>query len=94
MFVLPGIESAQAVIDTILWSAPRVDQEYQPGAGEVQAFEEFQQAAMADAGPGAGRDMFTRFYGALDGRRVENYCPGAQFGRRLVAQAWCICTRT
>jgi len=91
MFVLPGIESVQAVMDTILWSAPRVDQKYQPSAGEVQAYEESQVAAMADLGPGTGHDMFTRFYGALDGRPVENYCPGAQFGRRLVAQAWRIC---
>ena len=94
MFVIPGIESVQAVMDSILWSAPRVDQEYRPSAGEVEAYEEFQQAAMADAGPGAARDMFTRFYGAFDRRRVENYCPGAQFGRRLVAQAWRICTWT
>jgi hypothetical protein len=83
--VLPGIESVQAVLDTILWSAPTITDDYKPAAGEIEAYEEF----VADE---SGR-IFTRFYGDLAGRSVENYCPGSQFARRLVAQAWRICTR-
>jgi hypothetical protein len=85
MFVLPGIESVQAVMDSILWTAPLVGGDYEPAAGEVEAFREFQDAQDE-------RSLFTRYYGELDGKRVENYCPGAPFGRRLVAQAWAICT--
>ncbi len=87
MMVLPGIESAQAVLDTILWSAPTIDKRYTPRPGEVTEYEDFQ-AGRSD------RDLFTRFYGVFDGRPVENYCPGAQFGRRLIAQAWQICKET
>jgi hypothetical protein len=86
MFVLPGIESVQAVMDSILWSAPTIaERDYAPNPGEVEAFREF------EGGPDE-RTLFTRYYGELDGKRVENYCPGAPFGRRLVAQAWNICT--
>jgi hypothetical protein len=85
MVVLPGIESVQAVIDSILWSAPSIADCYEPHRGEIEAYSEF------ESGVGE-RDLFTRYYGHLDGRRVENYCPGAPFGRRLVAQAWRICT--
>jgi predicted GIY-YIG superfamily endonuclease len=91
LFVLPGIESVQAILDTILWTGPTVLQAFEPSAGERQALEEFQALASHDPAE-AGRDVFTRFYGVLDGRRVENYCPGAPYGRRLVAQAWRICT--
>jgi hypothetical protein len=87
MYVLPGIESAQAVLDTILWTAPVIGGAYTPALGEIEALHEFELAAA-----GAARDPFTRYYGQLDGRRVENYCPGAQFGRRLIAQGWSICT--
>ncbi|HEY7269877.1 MAG TPA: hypothetical protein VH951_08620 [Dehalococcoidia bacterium] len=86
MYVLPGIESVQAVMDSILWSAPTVaDRGYRPNAGELQAYRDF------EGGEGE-RTLFTRYYGDMDGRRVENHCPGAPFGRRLVAQAWNICT--
>jgi hypothetical protein len=85
MFVVPGIESAQAIMDAILWSAPRIEDVARPNAGEVEAYRDF------ESGQGE-RDLFTRYYGDLDGRRVENYCPGAPFGRRLIAQAWRICT--
>jgi hypothetical protein len=88
MYVLPGIESVQAILDTILWTAPAIADDYNPNRGEVEAYKDFECGNL-----GAGRDPFTRYYGQLDGRRVENYCPGAQFGRRLVAQAWKICTR-
>ena len=38
--------------------------------------------------------IFTRYYGDFEGRRVENHCPGARVARRLIAQAWGICTQT
>jgi hypothetical protein len=92
MFVLPGIESAQAILDTILWSGPTILQPFEPSPGERQALEEFEALASREVSGGPGRDVFTRFYGMLDGRRVENYCPGAPYGRRLVAQGWRLCT--
>jgi hypothetical protein len=82
--VLPGIESVQVVLDTILWTTPRIGQEYSPSEGELEAYAEF-------AKDESGR-LFTRYYGEFGGKRVENYCPGSQFARRLVAQAWAICT--
>lgn len=85
MYVLPGIESVQAVLDTILWTGPTIADTWEPHPGEVQAFNEFECDEM-------DRDLFTRYYGTLDGRRVENYCPGAQFARRLMAQGWRVCT--
>ncbi|HXH22467.1 MAG TPA: hypothetical protein VNN10_10580 [Dehalococcoidia bacterium] len=92
MLVLPGIESVQAVLDTILWTCPTIGQPFAPSAGEIEAFAEFEAVSLREPGSAAGRDVFTRFYGVMGGRRVENYCPGAPFGRRLVAQAWRICT--
>jgi hypothetical protein len=83
-YVLPGIESVQAVLDTVLWSAPTVLDDFAPSPGERQAYEEF----LADD---SGR-IFTRYYGELAGKRVENYCPGSQFARRFMAQAYAICT--
>jgi hypothetical protein len=84
MYVLPGIESVQAVMDAILWSAPTIDDQRAPDPGEVQAYADF-------CSPEMERDIFTRFYGVLEDRRIENYCPGAQFARRLVDQAWRVC---
>lgn len=92
MFVLPGIESVQAVMDSILWSAPTIEPGYQPRAGELEAYREFESALERGPPSGPGRDIFTRFYGVYEGRPVENYCPGAPFGRRLVSQAWRLCT--
>lgn len=83
--ILPGIESVQAMLDTILWSMPTIADRFEPSKGEVEAYEEF----LADE---TGR-IFTRFYGDFHGRSVENYCPGSQFARRFVTQAWHICTR-
>ncbi len=84
--IIPGLESVQAVMDAVLWSAPTIgDEDYQPRPGEREAFE----ALLSDA---PERDIFTRYYGSCDGLRVENYCPGSQFARRLLRQAWSITT--
>jgi hypothetical protein len=90
MLVLPGVESAQAVLDGILWTAPVIGGAYAPHPGETAAYREFEASAGTAPAPGV-RDLFTRFYGLLDGRRVEAYCPGAPYGRRLVAQGWRVC---
>ena len=91
--VLPGIESVHAVMDTILWSAPTIDDSRGPGPGETAEFEAFEASqGRREEGVRVTRDLFTRYYGSLAGRRVENYCPGAQFARQLVKQAWRICS--
>ena len=90
MLVLPGVESAQAVLDGILWAAPLIGGPHIPHADELAAYRDFEASAGAASPPGV-RDPFTRFYGVLDGRRVEAYCPGAPYGRRLVAQGWRVC---
>ncbi len=38
------------------------------------------------------REVFTRYYGALDGKRVEAYCPGSRFARRLLELAYRVCS--
>jgi hypothetical protein len=80
-----GIDSAAALIDAILWSSPTAGADYNPSAGEIDAYREA--VERMDAEPG----IFTRFYGVYEGVRVENHCPGAPFARKLLAQAWTIC---
>jgi hypothetical protein len=79
-----GIESAAALLDTILWSGPRGGDRYTPLDGEVAAYRE------ALGSP--SRDLFTRVYGVFEGAQVVNHCPGAPIGRAMLAQAWEICT--
>lgn len=79
----PGLDSVQAVLDAVLWSAPTVDSDAPASAGE--------RAALADVLEADDHDLFRRYYGSVDGRRVESYCPGAPFARRLLAQAFAVC---
>ncbi len=83
--VRAGIDSVAALLDSILWSGPVAGADYAILPGESDAYVE----AVARMDEGA---MFTRFYGLFEGRRVENHCPGAQFARLLLAQAWTLCT--
>jgi len=83
--VRAGIDSVAALLDSILWSGPTAAAEYAVLAGETDAYAEA--VSRMDEG-----GMFTRFYGVFEGRRVENHCPGAQFARILLAQAWTLCT--
>jgi len=92
MYVLPGIESVQAVLDAILWSAPVIGRDWAPNGSEREAFREFDPNGTRGPSTASGRDIFTRYYGSLGGRGVESYCPGAQFARLLVAQGWRVCT--
>jgi hypothetical protein len=86
--VRAGIDSVAALLDSILWTAPRGGDEYSPTAAEIAAYREAR--ARMDGNPG----LFTRCYGAFEGALVENHCPGAPFARRLLTQAWSICTGT
>jgi hypothetical protein len=82
-----GIDSVAALLDSILWTSPAIGAAFVPSSGEVDAYREAIERMDADPG------MFTRFYGVFEGVRVENHCPGAPFARKLLAQAWTICTR-
>ena len=87
-FVRVGIDSVRAVLETVLWSSPAVDDAgYRPRRGEVAAYRDA--TRQLDS-----RDQFTRYYGAFEGRAVENHCPGATFARTMLAQAWAVCTGT
>lgn len=83
-----GIDSVRAVLDSVLWSAPRLeDSTYAPLPGECSAYLDATRRM-------AGTDLFTRRYGVFEGRMVENHCPGAAFARVMLAQAWTVCTGT
>ncbi len=86
--VRTGIDSVAAVLDSVLWTDPKVGADYAPGAGEVDAYRDGLQSL------DPGRDLFTRHYGVWDGRAVVNHCPGAAFARVMLAHAWRACTGT
>ncbi len=83
-----GIDSVRAVLDTALWSAPRIGDGYEPRSGELTAYRE----ATVSLDP--NHDLFTRNYGTFEARSVVNHCPGAPFARTMLAQAWTACTNT
>jgi len=84
--IAAGVDSVAALLDSILWTGPTPGDGYQAGASE--------QGAMGDALARMDADTgkFTRYYGTFRGARVENYCPGSQVARALLAQAWRCCT--
>lgn len=77
-----GTDSVAALLDSVLWTAPRLGAEWVPSEPERQAYADAL-ARMDDES-----SIFTRYYGESDGRRVENHCPGAPVARRLFEQAW------
>jgi hypothetical protein len=83
-----GTDSVAALLDSILWSSPPVNDDYVASESERTAYVEALSRMDAQSG------LFTRYYGAFEGARVENYCPGAQLARTLFAQAWTLCTTT
>lgn len=83
-----GTDSVAALLDSALWSGPTVGDGWRPSPAEERAYAEAL-ARMDD-----DSSIFTRYYGDFEGRRVENHCPGARVARRLIAQAWEICTQT
>lgn len=86
-FVRVGVDSVRALLDSILWSAPTVEEAYAPAEGERAAYLDVTRAF-------AGRDFFTRNYGLFEDRLVQNHCPGSAYARVMLAQAWRACTGT
>ncbi len=84
--VRTGIDSVRAVLDTVVWSEPRVAADYTPAPGERSAYLDGL-SELAD-----GRDLFTRYYGLFDGVPVRNHCPGAAFARLMLAHGWTVST--
>ena len=81
-----GVDSVAALLDSVLWTAPRVRDTWAPSQAEREA------RAEAVARMDDDSSIFTRYYGEFEGRRVENHCPGAQVARRLFEQAWAVTT--
>ena len=86
--VTAGIESVAAVMGAVLWSDPLAGEPFEPAAGERDAWRD----ALSRA-EGSG-DLFTRHYGAFEGRAVVAHCPGAPYARAMLESAWRACTGT
>ncbi len=84
--VVAGVESVAAVLRAVLWSDPVAGEPYAPSPGERRAWVE----AVARMDEPAG-GLFTRRYGAFEGRAVVAHCPGAIHARALLAAAWRAC---
>ena len=86
--VTAGIESVAAVMGAVLWSDPLAGAPHEPAPGERDAWRD----ALSRA-EGSG-DLFTRHYGAFEGRAVVAHCPGAPYARAMLESAWRACTGT
>ena len=86
--VTAGIASVAALMHAVLWTEPLAGDDYEPAAAERDAYRD----ALART-EGAG-DIFTRHYGAFEGRAVVAHCPGAPYARALLESAWRACTGT
>lgn len=84
--VRAGVDSVAALVDTILWTSPSGPEPSPPEPSELEAYRDTRARMDAERG------IFTRYYGSFEGVPVENHCPGSQVARRLLAQAWAICT--
>jgi hypothetical protein len=81
-----GLDSVRAVMESVLWTVPTVDDKgYSAHRAERAAYRD----AMRKM---AGHDLFTRHYGVFEARGVVNHCPGSQYARVIAAQAWRVCT--
>lgn len=81
-----GVDSVAVVLSTVLWTGPSFVSEYSPYPGEIAAYHDAVERMNAD------NSLFTRSYGVFEGVPVMNHCPGARVARRLLAEAWTICT--
>lgn len=86
--VIAGIESVAALMQAVLWSDPVAGEPFEPAAAERDAWRD---ALVRTEGSG---DIFTRHYGAFEGRAVVAHCPGAPHARALLESAWRACTGT
>lgn len=84
--VVAGVDSVAAVLRAVLWRDPVAGEPYAPSPAERRAYVEA--AARAD---GSATGLFTRRYGAFEGRAVVAHCPGATHARALLAAAWRVC---
>ena len=85
--VRTGIDSAYAILQTLLWSDPKIGEPFESRASERSAY-------LDATGPATDNehDIFTRVYGWYEGRQVVNHCPGAPFARIMLEQGWRICS--
>ena len=81
-----GIDSVYAILSTVLWTNPSIEDSYTPSEGERDAYQEALSSLSEE------RDLFTRIYGQFKGRVVVNHCPGASVARLMLEQGWSACT--
>ena len=84
--ILIGIESVEAMLDTIFWGGPTNEQGHTPLPGEREAYRD------ATARLESAQDLFTRRYGVFEGREVVNYCPAAPLARTILSNGWAVIT--
>ncbi len=84
--IVIGIESVEAMLDTIFWSAPINESAHAPLPGEVEAYRDLVERLEGN------QDLFTRRYGVFEGREVVNYCPAAPLARTILANGWAVIT--
>ena len=86
--ILAGIDSVYSILETILWTSPKVFDAYKPHAGEIIAYKDMLKS-MVD-----NQDIFTKYYGNYEDRKVVNHCPGATIAKKMLTHAWKVCTTT
>jgi hypothetical protein len=84
--VRTGIDSAYAILQTFLWSDPKIGEPFESRESERSAYLDATRLADNE------HDMFTRVYGWYEDRQVVNHCPGAPFARIMLEQGWRICS--
>ena len=83
-----GIDSIYSILETILWTSPKTMDTYKPHEGEITAYEDLLKS-MENS-----HDIFTKYYGNYENRKVVNHCPGAIIAKTLITHAWEVCTKT
>jgi len=82
-----GIDSVQAILESVLLSRPRVGDEYVPGARDIARYREMLASLRDD-------QVFERYYGTFRGRAVRDYCPAVTYAYQMIAGAWRASTGT
>jgi hypothetical protein len=83
-----GIDSVYSILETILWTNPKVMDIYKPHEGEIIAYKEILKSMEDNPG------IFSKYYGNYEDHKVVNYCPGATIAKTMLTQAWEVCTTT
>ncbi len=84
--ITAGLDSVAALMRAVLWSDPVAGEPYAPAPAEREAYRDALARAQGSS------DIFTRHYGAFEGRAVVAYCPGASSARAFLESAWRACT--